>query len=369
MGFAARFLRDGADHRHGGGGGRINHAGHVVVGEVVPDALGAVHRVKEAAGLAGLAAIFPGGGVNSRPVGTNQALFIDLAHPVQRFLVFGGLVDRHKLAVLLHPFVAAAEPGLDHVQRAGVFAKLKAVGIVNAVAVGIVVGEGVEHVVNVFNRLRRLGDADSLRPVGAVGQAVPADRTGARQADDLAVDGQALQDVLVCLGQVGVSRAVFQIRRKIPERAGLGRVDDVRIQRAGSGQHHRHIVLVHQGQAELVLVGVVGLEPPLDIDAGVIGIRLDHLVGVLVLELGAVEGRHHKGDGGRTGGGGFRRVGARSGRRAAGARTAAAGEQRQSHRGAHRECELLFHVLPPVILISHAQSLCATTNWNGAISP
>ena len=345
-GLTVGILGDGSDHRHRGGGGGIHNARYVVAGEVVPDTLGTVHGVQEAAGFALLAAVLPGGGVDGCPVGTDQTVLIDLAHPLQGFLVLGRLMDRDQFAVLLDPLVAAAEPGLDHVQRSGVLAQLEAVGVVHAVAVRVIVGEGVEHVVDILDGLGRLGDAHGFRPVGAVGQAVAADGTGTGDADDLSVNGQALQNVLVGLAQVGVALAVLQVAAQIPERALLGGVDDVGIQRAGSGQDHRHVVLVHQGQAELVLVGIVGLKTPFDGGVGVILVGLDDLVGVVVGELGAVEGGDHKGDGRAAAG--FRGAlgGSRSGAgrgRAAG--TAATGQGSDGHRDAQGQGDLLFHEL------------------------
>ena len=55
---------------------------------------------------------------------------------------------------------------------------------------------------DILDRLGGLGDAHGLGPVGAVAQTVGRWR-GSGDADDLAVYGQALQNIGADLGQVG----------------------------------------------------------------------------------------------------------------------------------------------------------------------
>ena len=334
---------DGADRGHGGDLGGVVYIGNGVVLKVFPDALGAVHRVHKDAGDALLAVNLEVGSVHGRPVGANQTVGVDLAHPVQRFFILSGLVYGNQLAVLLDPAVAAAEPCLDNIPRAGVFAHFQTVGVVGTVAVRIVIGELIEHVIDILDRLGGLSDAHGLGPVGAVAQTVAADGAGAGDADDLAVHGQALQNIGADLGQVGVGLAVLQVLGQIPEGAALGSIGcvGVLVQRLGGGQDHRHVVLVHQGQAELLAVGVVGLGAPLHMGAGVGLVLGDDLIGMLIAQHMAGEVGDHKADGG---GAGSSAVGRGSGSsRAAGGGAAAACEHGGGHRQRHREGKCLFH--------------------------
>ena len=336
---------DGADRGHGGDFGGIVYVGNGIVLKVFPDALGAVHRVDKDAGDALLGINLEVGSVYGCPVGADQTVGVDLAHPVKGFLILSGLVYGNQLAVLLDPAVAAAEPCLDNIPRAGVFAHFQTVGVVGTVAVRIVIGELIEHVIDILDRLGGLGDAHGLGPVGAVAQTVAADGAGAGDADDLAVHGQALQNIGADLGQVGVCLAVLQVLGQIPEGAALGSIGcvGVLVQRLGCGQDHRHVVLVHQGQAELLAVGVVGLGAPLDMGAGVGLVLGDDLIGMFIAQHMAGEVGDHKADGGGAGGSAVRRGSSAGSGGAAGGGAAAACEHGGGHRQRHREGKCLFH--------------------------
>ena len=251
----------------------------------------------------------------------------------------------NQLAVLLNPAVAAAEPCLDNIPRAGVFAHFQTVGVVGTVAVRIVIGELIEHIIDILDRLGGLGDAHGLGPVGAVAQTVAADGAGAGNADDLAVHGQALQNIGADLGQVGVGLAVLQVLGQIPEGAALGSIGcvGVLVQRLGCGQDHRHVVLVHQGQAELLAVGVVGLGAPLDMGTGVGLVLGDDLIGMFIAQHMAGEVGDHKADGGGAGGSAIRRGSSAGSGGAVGGGAAAACEHGGGHRQRHREGKCLFH--------------------------
>ena len=336
---------DGADRGHRGDLGGVVHIGNGVVLKVFPDALGAVHRIHKDAGDALLAVDLEVGSVHGCPVGADQTIGVDLVHPVQRFLVLCRLVYGNQLAVLLDPAVAAAEPGLDNIPRAGVFAHFQTVGVVCTVAVRVVIGELVQHIVHIIDGFGCLGDAHGLGPVGAVAQTVAADGAGAGDADDLAVHGQALQNIGVDLGQVGVGLAVLQVLGQIPEGAALGSIGcvGVLVQRLGCGQDHRHVVLVHQGQAELLAVGVVRLGAPLDMGAGVGLVLGDDLIGMFIAQHMTGEVGDHKADGGGAGGSAVRRGSSAGSGGAAGGGAAAACEHGGGHRQRHREGKCLFH--------------------------
>ena len=108
-------------------------------------------------------------------------------------------MNRHQLSILLYPLISTAKPGLNNIQGPGILSHLQTEGIIFAVAVGILIGKFIKHIVNVLNGLWRLGNTNGLCPVLAVSKAIAANLSCLVKTYHLSVYGHSLCDFLIIL--------------------------------------------------------------------------------------------------------------------------------------------------------------------------
>ena len=251
--------------------------------EEVHQHAGARVDVDDDAALAVEEGLVPVGRVEGGVIGVGESFVDELLLELHGFEPLVGGVAGGELTVALGPPVAGAVPSFDHVvravrsDRAGPLRNDEPVGVIDAVAVGILLGECLRDVVQILGRLRCL-QPEVGEPVLADDHGGAHDIASPEDAVHLAVDARRLLNLGEGRLQV---RVVVEVVGQVPERASLRVANEGGV--LALDDHHLRDVVPGKRDVGLVCVRRVGDPVDVEIDThDVLERRSD-----LVLGLGA----------------------------------------------------------------------------------